>query len=202
MQVKQQFVVACSRPIVWDYFGQIEKVTLCMPGASLAEPVTGNHAKFLFNVKLGPISAAFVGEAELERDAESFHGVIRGGGRDSRGNSRAKGVLQYTLSEEMDKGATRVDIDAEFSLTGALAQFSRSNFVSDLAARITFDFAKNIEAALKAETVLKSNPSAKTEVPMRPASNLNVGSLFVSTIWTWIRALTGRIRSRGSTPSD
>ena len=84
MQIKQQFVVAHSRAIVWDSFGRIDEVTLCLPGASLTEPATGNLAKFKLNVKLGPIGAEFVGEAELERESNDFRGTIRGSGRDKK----------------------------------------------------------------------------------------------------------------------
>jgi carbon monoxide dehydrogenase subunit G len=203
MQVKQQFVVAHPRPVVWDYFGKIDKVTLCMPGASLVEPATGNQTKFKFNIQLGPIRAAFVGNAEMERDPANFRGIIRGNGVDSLGNSRAKGVLEYALSEETDKSATRVDFTAEFSLAGALAQFSRFGLINDLAARITADFAKNIESALTIETMPESTSSPKTDgssspTPTAKAGELNAGKFLVWATWDWIKSLVGRIFSRQS----
>jgi carbon-monoxide dehydrogenase small subunit len=159
MQIVQQFVVTRPRPVVWDYFGQIEKVTLCMPGASLAEPVSGDKVKFKFNAKLGPINAAFVGDAELKRDPENFIGLITGSGRDSRGNSQAKGTLEYRLTDESNGYATRVDVTTNFSLTGSLAQFGRSGLIKDLAERITKEFAINIEAALAEEARRTQFPS-------------------------------------------
>ena len=203
MQLKQQFVVAHPRPVVWDYFGKIDKVTLCMPGASLVGPATGSHAKFKFDIKLGPVSAAFVGNAEMERDPANFRGIIRGNGVDSRGNSRAKGVLEYALSEETGKSTTRVDFTAEFSLAGALAQFSRFGLINDLAVRITADFAKNIESALIIQTMSELTSSPKTDGPSSPtptakAGQLNAGKFLVLATWDWIKSLVGRIFARQS----
>src|SRR4051794_18921440 len=123
MQLKQRFVVAHPRELVWDFFGRMEDVTPCMPGASLTDPPEGNHAKFKLSVKLGPINAAFAGDAELERDAEKYKGIIRGTARDTRGDSRVKGVVDYTLTPEAAGSSTVVDIDVDFALTGRLAQF-------------------------------------------------------------------------------
>jgi carbon monoxide dehydrogenase subunit G len=198
MQVKQQFTVGRPRSDVWDYFGEIDKVIFCMPGATLDEPVTGNLAKLKFNVRLGPISASFVGEAELERNAQTFRGVIRGSGRDSRGNSRAKGQLEYALTEEAGPGSTCVDVSAEFTLTGTLAQFSRSNLVNDLASRITAEFARNVEAALTAETAVATPGVVPAAAPARQANEISAGKLLLWAIWRRIKALGQRISARGA----
>jgi carbon monoxide dehydrogenase subunit G len=197
MQVKQQFIVPRARSVVWDFFSQIEKVTLCMPGASLDAPVNGNLARFRFSVKFGPIAATFVGTAELERDAQNFRGVVSGSGRDVRGNSRAKGTLEYTLSEE-DEFVTRVNVAAEFQLTGALAQFSRLSLVTDLATQITADFAKNVEAAMAAVPAPEQNASPQTKGSQDVArtqrmNELGFGKLLVFALWARFKALVYRI---------
>lgn len=215
MQLKQRFVVAHPRELVWTFFGRMEEVTPCMPGASLAEPPADNRAKFKLNIKLGPISAAFLGDAEVERDAETHRGVIRGMARDSRGDSRVKGVVNYLLTQEADGAATAVDIDVDFALTGRLAQFSRGGIVNDLASRLTADFARNLEAALNQERTPRaapqeaaaapagsSAPAASGSVPAsskplpdsaREARALNVGALLVSVVWDRIKALLSKI---------
>jgi carbon monoxide dehydrogenase subunit G len=213
LQLKQRFVVAHPRELVWAFFGRMEEVTPCMPGAALAEPPAGTQAKFTLNVKLGPISAAFVGDAELERDAEAYCGVIRGTARDTRGDSRVRGVVSYVLTPEANGSATAVDIDVDFALTGRLAQFSRGGIVQDLASRLTADFARNLETALK----VKNSPQAAEVTPAgaagaappgmqpRPGSPsvgasatkpLNAGALLVAVIWTRIRAMLRAIFKR------
>ena len=199
MQIKQQFVVAHSRAIVWDSFGRIDEVTLCLPGASLTEPATGNLAKFKLNVKLGPIGAEFVGEAELERESNDFRGTIRGSGRDNRSNSRVKGEIEYTLSEEAQGKATGVDISVDFSLTGRLAQFGRTGIVNDLAARLTADFANNLESALSAQHAPGEPASARQSSDPEATgrtTEFDVGGLFVSVMWSRIKALLRSILGR------
>lgn len=207
MQLKQRFSVAHPRAKVWDFFGRMEEVTPCMPGASLTEPPTGDAAKFKLNVKLGPIAAAFIGDAEIERHPEDYRGVIRGNARDSRGDSRVKGIVDYALQDASNGSATGVDINVDFTLTGRLAQFSRAGIVNDLAARLTADFARNLESALarQARDAVPERSTAADEVtaataaaPAPPAreTELKAGSLLIGVLWDRIKALFGAIFAR------
>jgi carbon monoxide dehydrogenase subunit G len=194
MLLNQRFVVSHPRAIVWDFFGKMEEVVPCMPGASLTEPPAGELAKFQFNVKLGPISVSFVGDARLERDAANFRGVIRGNARDNRGDSRVKSVVEYALTEEAGGARTAVDIGVDFTLTGRLAQFSRAGIVNDLAARLTNDFAQNLEVALAAQTSVSCSPPSAAETVRVPApkassAEIHAGRLLVSVIWDRMVAL-------------
>jgi carbon monoxide dehydrogenase subunit G len=179
-----------------------------MPGASLVEPPAGDAAKFKLNVKLGPIAAAFVGDAEVERHAQDYRGVIRGNARDSRGDSRVKGVVAYALQDEANGGMTGVDIDVDFTLTGRLAQFSRAGIVNDLAARLTADFARNLESALanqpdqaaaqQAETT-NASTDARRAAPAPAAAReteLKAGSLLLAVLWHRMKALFRAIFAR------
>ncbi len=223
MELRQRFVVTHPREVVWAFFGRMEDVTLCMPGASLREPPADNHAKFKLNIKLGPIGAAFVGDALVERDSESYRGIIRGNARDSRGDSRVKGVVNYALTSEGGGRSTAVDIDVDFSLTGRLAQFSRAGIVNDLAGRLTADFARNLETALNVKTDSAGTPAegattqAAREVAGTPPgvskplpeaaaapAELNAGTLLLSVIWGRIKAFLSSIfrRRSGGTNED
>jgi carbon monoxide dehydrogenase subunit G len=209
MQIQQRFVVGFPRATVWDYFGRMDEVARCMPGASLTEPAVGNHAKFSLNIKLGPIAAAFAGESEVERDDANFAGVIRGNARDTRGDSRVKGVVEYRLSEEVNPAGTGVDISVEFSLTGRLAQFGRAGIVNDIATRFTADFAKNLAAALAAEAApVAASPTSSPGSDASPApprsqpspdlpNELNAGRLIASVLWGRIKAFLKSIFGRG-----
>ena len=110
MKLKQSFVVQHPRAVVWGYFGRIADVSQCMPGVSVTVPESGAPVDFTLAVKLGPISTAFAGSCEVERDDKVFRGVIRGSGQDRRSNSRTKGEIEYRLAEEQDGRTTRVDI--------------------------------------------------------------------------------------------
>lgn len=201
MQLHQRFIVNHPRPVVWDFFGKLDEVTPCMPGASLTEATTGNLAKFKLNVKLGPISATFVGDAQLEPDVEKFRGVIRGNARDNRSDSRVKSVVEYVLTEDAGGSRTAVDISVDFTLTGRLAQFSRAGIVNDLAARLTADFAQNLEVALAPQAAVDSTlaPTAETvpaPTPKVGTRELHVGRLLVSVIWSRIKVFLRSVFGR------
>jgi carbon-monoxide dehydrogenase small subunit len=190
MKLNQSFVVQHPRAVVWDYFGRIADVSQCMPGASVTVPEGGSPVGFTLAVKLGPISTAFAGSSEVERDDKLFRGVIRGSGQDRHSNSRTKGEIEYRLLEEQDGCATRVDIAVDYSLAGSLAQFSRESIVNDVAARLTAEFAANLQARLDAT-------SSSTETKPVAAKQLNAGSLILPVIWARIKAFfAGLFRRR------
>jgi carbon-monoxide dehydrogenase small subunit len=193
MQIKQSFVVPHPRAEVWALLGRVEDVVPCMPGARLTEPAQGHRLKAEIRVKLGPIAASFQGDADHERDDDAFRGVIRGSGRDARGDSRAKGQVGYRLFGENAGAGTRVDIDVDFALTGTLAQFSRADIVNDLAKRLTAEFAKNLAARLgEAATKPAAAPS-----PTAPASAapLDAGRLLLSVLWSRFLRFLRRLAS-------
>ena len=193
MQLKQSFLVPYPRDVVWKYFGEVEDVARCMPGAALTEPPRGNHVNFQIKVKLGPIAAAFVGEADLERTDDDYRGTLRGAGRDRRSGSRAKGEVVYRLSEENGGAATGVDVTINYSLAGSLAQFSRGGIVNDLGERLCAQFARNLEDRLGQASSAGSGNTAMPdtgqgpETSTEPASELRAGRLLWSVIWARIR---------------
>jgi carbon-monoxide dehydrogenase small subunit len=143
---EQSFAVHHPLAKVWDFFGRIEEVATCLPGASIKES-SPERAVGQIRVKLGPIAAEFRGIAQIERDARTYSGRIQGAGSDARTSSATRGDLRYKLTA-LDEGSTRVDVTIAYRLTGMLAQFGRAGLVQDLAARLTAAFAQNIEAKL------------------------------------------------------
>ena len=144
---EESFVIRKPPATVWDAFSDIPAVAACLPGAALTE-YDGHAVKGKMSVKLGPISAGFAGSAVIERDDAARCGVIRGAGSDRGTGSRTKGEVSYRLQPEGDGQQTRVNLSVEYSLQGALAQFSRSGIAQDLARRLVADFAANLNARL------------------------------------------------------
>jgi carbon-monoxide dehydrogenase small subunit len=147
IEIRQSFVIARPQAEVWSFLDDIARVVPCMPGATLSA-VRGDRLRGQLAIKLGPIAATFDGEARVVRDAATQRGMILGAGRDRLGASRASGELEYQLRPEQGAAATRLDITVRALLLGPLAQFGRSGIVSDLAARITDMFARNLERRL------------------------------------------------------
>jgi aerobic carbon-monoxide dehydrogenase small subunit len=193
MEIRQSFTVDHPRDRVWAFFDQIDQVAACMPGASLTAPPRDDHVTGKIRIKLGPISADFAGDADIERDAANKRGVIRGGGLDTRSRSSARGEIRYALFEEKGGTATRVEVDVGFTLTGPLAQFSRSGIVNDLASRLTAAFAQNLRARMdRAAGGSPAEPEPSTE----QAAELNAGSLVLSVLWARIKSLFGALFRR------
>jgi carbon-monoxide dehydrogenase small subunit len=153
---EQNFIVHHSLAKVWDFFGRIDEVATCLPGASIRES-SPQRATGQVRVKLGPIAAEFHGVAEIERDERTHSGRIQGAGSDARTSSATRGDLRYRLVA-LDEASTRVDVTIGYRLTGMLAQFGRAGLVQDLAARLTAAFAQNVEARLSGRT--QSTPPA------------------------------------------
>jgi carbon-monoxide dehydrogenase small subunit len=147
VELRQTFAVPYPPEEVWRFFGDLERVARCMPGARLTSVPRDGRAEGEINVKLGPIVSAFAGQVEVERYAGSLRGVARGAGRDTRSASNARALVVYTVAPQ-DDGSSRVDVSLKLLLSGALAQFSRSGLLKDVADHLTRLFAKNLAAAM------------------------------------------------------
>src|SRR5262245_45143936 len=67
IEIHQSFVIARPQDEVWNFLGEVERVVPCMPGATLVG-LQGDRLQGQLAIKLGPIAAAFDGEARIVRD--------------------------------------------------------------------------------------------------------------------------------------
>ena len=157
-EFRQSFVIAHPVEKVWAFFGRIEDVATCLPGASLDGDGKDGAVNGKMRVKVGPISAEFRGVAHITRDQAAPRGSIVGSGRDARSNSATRGMIAYSVTP--DPRGSRVDVDVGYTLTGMLAQFSRAGLVQDLAGRLT--------ARLRAEFSRRACPQEMTALTRFP----------------------------------
>lgn len=188
MEITQRFVVGHPLEVVWQALADVRLVAECLPGAEITEVTDDNRCAGRFNIKLGPIGASFEGAAEITRDDASHSATVEGKGVDRQSGSRSRGSIVYALSALGDGGETEVAIKAEFVLSGALAQFGRGGIVNDIAARLTAEFADNLQRRLSVREAGGDEPTAPREV--RPLS------LFLSVLWARAKALLGRLFAR------
>jgi carbon-monoxide dehydrogenase small subunit len=188
----ESFTVDHPRDKVWAIFGRLGEVTTCLPGASVLGTPTDDHVETRIRIKAGPIIAEFDGAAEVVRDPSNYSGVIHGTAQDARSRSTTRGEICYVLLEDKDGAATRIEIEVGFTLTGPLAQFSRSSIVHDLARRMTQAFAHNLQARLSRSDGAVHSESAS----QAPVAELNAAPLILSVLWnrikTLFRSLLGR----------
>ena len=181
----QKFVVNYPRQQVWEMFGRVRDVAACLPGTSLIGEPTPEHVEGQIQVKIGPITAEFRGQAEIERDESSYSGKISGAGSAIRSNSATRGMISYHLVPGPDGQSTEVVVTIGYTLTGMLAQFGRPSIVQDVAARMTAAFANNLEARLGGEPVARPSSGADGVI--------NAGSLLFSVVSERFRQLFSKI---------
>ncbi|MEZ5907918.1 MAG: 2Fe-2S iron-sulfur cluster-binding protein [Hyphomicrobiaceae bacterium] len=184
--LEQSFRVAHPRAAVWTLMTDIERVAGCLPGARLDGPPQEGRVTGTMTAKIGPISASFAGEGQVEARQADHTLLISGQGRDQKSASRARGRVGCRLIEEAD-GGTRVDVSLAYALTGPLAQFSRSGLVKDLVARLLAAFAQNLEAEL-------AGPGSGTAPPR--IDKLDAGSLVWGVLLDRLKALFARLLGR------
>ncbi|KQP15968.1 SRPBCC family protein [Pseudorhodoferax sp. Leaf265] len=164
MQLEQSFTLAAEPARVWQAFHDVRLLVECLPGASIqadAQIAEGAEIPLLFKVKLGPIAAGFAGQGQLALDEASQGGSFAGGAVDAKTNSRVKGQARFALLP--DAVGTRVALAVEFSITGALAQFSREGIVRALAEQLTRQFADNLQARLPQAVRASVEPAQTAE---------------------------------------
>nr|WP_315594035.1 SRPBCC family protein [uncultured Cupriavidus sp.] len=189
MEIEQRFTLDAAPERVWQAFDDVRLLVNCLPGASIAADadadLSAGNVPLLFKVKLGPIAAAFKGQGELQRDPAARTGAFSGSAVDGKTQSRVKGVARFALQPD-DAGGTAVTVAVDYTITGALAQFSREGIVRALAEQLTRDFAQNLQAALPQGVAV----DAVGEVPVtaRPALHSPNASIDLwSVLKAWLR---------------
>ena len=175
----QSFTVGYPPDEVFALFGRIEDVASCLPGASITGRPTADTVEGAFSVRLGPIGAVFRGTARVTRDETSRSGRIVGAGAEAGGRSVTQGVISYRVLEGPSAGTARVALEVGYTLTGALAQFSRPGLVRSVADRIVSLFAANLQERLAGK-------------PLAPARSVNPFWLLAGGAWRQIRAWFGK----------
>lgn len=183
----EHFTVASPPDKVFAMFGDIAQMAACFPGASLTGRQTPEHVEGVIRVKLGPISTGFRGAARIERDPDTMSGRIVGTANDQRSRSSTQGEIRYRLVPIDAGAATRVELSIGYSLQGMLAQIAREGLVRGLAARLTTEFARNLDLQLSGN--LGSGPT-------RQAKSIDGVALAFDQLRMLVRELLGRTWNR------
>lgn len=148
MQISKQVFIARPPDQVWEFLSDVPAVADCVPGFELKEEVEPGVYKGMFTVKVGPVTARLEGQGRLETDPEARKGSVEGKGVDRRGGSRATAKLQYGVTSA--DGGSSIDVLADVTLSGPLAQVGRTGIIEDIADRLTQEFVTELERRLSA----------------------------------------------------
>ena len=193
MKLEQSFTVEAPLERVWEALIDVQRVAPCLPGAEITEAGEDGTYRGTFTVKLGPTTAAYRGELSMESVDEAARRVTMDAkGQDKRGQGSAKATIVSVMREE--GGATKVDVETDFTITGRLARFGRGGMIKDVSNRLLRDFSECLAKTIEAESAVGSRQSAvpeaeTTPAPAKPVSGI---SLFFSVLWERVRRLFGR----------
>ncbi len=144
MKLENEFTVDAPVDDAWNVLMDLERVTPCLPGASLKEETGDGEHKGAMRVKLGPVTQDFEGTVSYEETDESAHrAVLKADGKDARGQGTASATITSTLHEE-NGGSTRVHVETDMQLSGRIAQFG-GGIHQDVAEKIMGRFADCLE---------------------------------------------------------
>ncbi|MEI7617052.1 MAG: SRPBCC family protein [Actinomycetota bacterium] len=147
MELVNEFTV--NRPIheAWAIITDVERIAPCLPGAQLQE-IEGDSYRGVVKVKVGPISAALKGEAHfLERDDDNYRAVLKGDGRDTKGNGNASAIITASL-QQITPTSAKCTVHTKLDMTGKVAQFGRGA-LADISGKLMQQFSKNLDAMLE-----------------------------------------------------
>ncbi|CAH1651066.1 MULTISPECIES: SRPBCC family protein [unclassified Chelatococcus] len=206
MKIAQEFTVARPMPAVWSFFQDIPNVARCLPGAEYLGPKEDGKHTGKVSSKIGPFQASFEGEADVVYDdvAKSVH--VEGKGVDKKGASRGKMIMDCRLFAEGEK--TKVVVDADVQLSGAIAQFGRTGIIAEVANVLVADFVRNAEAELAAgsaaaqdaapaqgrDTAREAGAAPAASAPSAPAGAKPISGfgLILAVLKSWLASLFGR----------
>lgn len=146
MKIENAFTSPAPVDHLWAYLLDVERVAPCMPGAELTETIDDRNWKGKVLMKLGPVSLSFAGSVSMdERDDVGHRVVLHAKGMEQRGKGAANAVVTSWL--EPGDGVTTVKMQAEITLTGAVAQLSRG-LLPDISKKLTQQFADCLQASM------------------------------------------------------
>jgi len=200
--IENAFTVAKPLDQVWDYLLDVHKVAPCMPGAELTETIDDRNWKGKLTMKFGPVSMSFAGSVTLEeRDDTAHRVVLHAKGTEQKGKGAADAKVTSWL-EAVDAG-TAVRMQADMTLTGAVAQLSRG-LLPEVSKRLTQQFADCLEQSIAAaagagEQAAASTPSAAPAATPAAAKPVGWVRLGLAAAWSAVVSFFRRLFG-GSTP--
>jgi carbon monoxide dehydrogenase subunit G len=174
MKLENEFVVPAPIDRAWTVMLDVERITPCLPGASLDESIGDEH-KGTMKVKLGPITSTYKGTLKIqEADEESHRAVLVARARDARGQGNASATITSTL--EPDGEGTRVRVETDMRITGPAAQFGRG-VMQDVSAKLMNEFAACLaEEIRRGEAVAPATAGAGATAGAPPAAPTGVAA--------------------------
>jgi len=156
--IDKQYPIPASPEQCWQVLSDVTDVATCMPGASITEKLDDTHYKGSVKVKVGPATAAFAGDIEIQGIDPVLKEIrLLGKGAD-RGGSSASMQLTASLLVQPD-GSTNLVGKATVIVNGKFAQFG-GRMMTSVSDMILQQFANNF--SIKAQAIVIQTEQAST----------------------------------------
>ncbi len=184
MKIANSFEVPLPPQEPWRVLLDIERVARCEPGVELTEKRDAETYRGKIGVRLGPVALSFAGTARfVEIDEASRRVRIKASGTEGKGRGGAEALAAFRLSEATP-GVTRVDIDTELSLNGAVAQYGRGTaMIASVAQQLVDQFAARIKLEIEGSEAERGEAAAEAR------REISVLGLVFGAVWRAIRRL-------------
>jgi uncharacterized protein len=164
--ISNSFEIPLPPEEAWPLLMDVPRIAPCLPGAELLEALPDNAYKGKVSVRLGPVALAFTGTAkfeEIDDVARTARLKAQGADQKGRGNAAAKVVFGLVPVE----GGTRVNVETDLMLSGAVAQYGRAaGMLQEVAQQIIGQFARSLQDMLQAQrpAVVDAAPTQSNHV--------------------------------------
>ena len=182
MEVKSDKIFELNADIetVWNVLINPEKVVTCVPGAELTDTIDENHLKGKVIIKIGPVTAKFNGDIEIEkREISNYELAMTGKGSDISGKGGAS--MSMWLKLNVLETGTEVCCRMTVSITGRIAQFG-ARMIEAVNNKMFEQFISNFTNMMEQE-----NEDVSTAGRPREAESIKVASLVGSVILTELK---------------
>ena len=209
MQVTLEKTYPVKAPIgaCWQVLSDIPELATSMLGAAITEKTDDTLYKGQVKVKVGPATAAFAGDIEVQAVDAAGHALTMLGKGADKGGSSASMQLMATLRAEAD-GSTTLVGNADVIVNGKFAQFGGRMMVQ-VSEMILGQFVDNFRqaaqalpggtpdaapAAAGADVGAASAAAASAPVPAPPkvAGEINGLAIVWALIKSWFGGLFGK----------
>ncbi|MGH2949240.1 MAG: SRPBCC family protein [Solirubrobacteraceae bacterium] len=180
MKLHNEFTVDAPVEQAWPVLLDIQRVSTCLPGATMEPGGEDGVYRGTMKVKLGPITTTYQGTARLEEVDEDTHTAsIAVQAKEQRGQGTAAAVITNRLVGE--NGRTRVVAETDLNVTGRPAQFGRG-IMEDVAGSMLTEFAARFERELSAGGPAPAGEAAAVPAPAPEAPDvLDIGRVVAGT---------------------
>lgn len=144
MELKGIHTVGATPVILWRMLMDTETLSKIIPGISSLEKTGANSFKSILEIRMGPVSASFSGDAQMEDIIEERKFTLKMQQTNKLGN--ANSIMSVELIPK-NEAETEVVFEGELKITGLMASMGQK-VLAGVANMLTKQFFANLDHEL------------------------------------------------------